>query len=763
MVHHQMAFKAFERVRPICTMAVIERGKMDQLQDTCRNFSTMWGGRANSIFEFDRTKHLDANGELSRSGRNEIEKFQDIFSPDFVICATAELSEIVPRKSSRFIPGGFSTNPSLWDLLPKMPIFKHLIQRDFSYVVANDDAPVSDVISLGGFPVSGEYAASLQRYRRIFEFTRVVVCRDNNRLGDLASLLSEGLKFSPNSKREALPDALLVDPNNTADLVSAWNCAALNPQILIKFLPSANKGGTGINLITLAELLKPKDSDERFIVESTVACEKANPELATVIAEFLSYTNGDRPPLFRTFTPITKRLGIEKTTCINLFADHTLTQTSSSYEFRRTTPSLPTRVDGDDAWASVITLTDFGERHSLPLAWPTGIIGTSFKSENQIFGGFNFANRRTREGIVTISNAAHENSHFRLPSQETIFKTLFSSHRISATASQAGKRTEAVLKMLGGVGQVEIIAVRKILEELDTMAKSDRKSLMVDIFENKITKAYAGNRGVDWRNLITHDIVEAGLEVRCPHCQFHSWFHVGSLGHTLQCVNCVEAYPFPSTSLKDNKVVRWAYRLKGPFAVEDYGRGSYSVALTLRFLVGHLDRGASTNASWASALDLKTESGKKLEVDFALLRENKSQLRGLHAPSELILGECKSFGGNCFQDKDFSRIVELAKLFPGQTVVLSALKNFTEFSEREKTQFAKLAKWCNEKADNNSGRRSNLVLLTGDELFGVLNPFSEYHTLDKAARDREITRYRYKGSMALLADIQQQKYGLNGA
>jgi len=79
----------------------------------------------------------------------------------------------------------------------------------------------------------------------------------------------------------------------------------------------------------------------------------------------------------------------------------------------------------------------------------------------------------------------------------------------------------------------------------------------------------------------------------------------------------------------------------------------------------------------------------------------------------LIFGECKTFG--TFYDRDYRRMGNLAKLFPGAMTCFCTLKG--ELTRPEKTWIAVLARQGRKTLK--TGQRKNPVLvLTGNELYG---------------------------------------------
>ena len=168
-----------------------------------------------------------------------------------------------------------------------------------------------------------------------------------------------------------------------------------------------------------------------------------------------------------------------------------------------------------------------------------------------------------------------------------------------------------------------------------------------------------------------------GARVKCPNCSRHSWYSLESLGDSLACPKCLDAFPAVG-NLDAGGKDPWYYRTAGPFSIPNYADGAYSVLLTLNFfsplrLVSH-------DFQITSVMSFKAESpdGKTVEADFAAFWKS-----GTHGSKvELLLGECKTYGK--FEDKDFKRMRYLSKTFPNPVLVFSTLRESLEDGERKK-------------------------------------------------------------------------------
>jgi hypothetical protein len=109
-------------------------------------------------------------------------------------------------------------------------------------------------------------------------------------------------------------------------------------------------------------------------------------------------------------------------------------------------------------------------------------------------------------------------------------------------------------------------------------------------------------------------------------------------------------------------------------------------------------------------LTIASTSGKRLELDFAMLWQSSSPYVD---PTRLIVGECKTFG--TFERADVNRMREAAALFPGAFLVFACLRD--TLTPAEKTIIRPLAV---------KGRKNNwrnpVIVLTERELSGDWEP-----------------------------------------
>lgn len=213
-------------------------------------------------------------------------------------------------------------------------------------------------------------------------------------------------------------------------------------------------------------------------------------------------------------------------------------------------------------------------------------------------------------------------------------------------------------------------------------------------------------------------------------------------------------------------------RSVGPFAVPDYGRGAYAVALAVRCLthnLGHHDQ----RVTWSPGHELKLASGKSLEADFILWYQ-RTMMFGTDHPTEIVFGEVKSFGrdpsksevkherkaskADVFGDEDVGRMKLLAQAFPGAILVFATMRDAAQITKGEVGRLRKLANWGREFVPTGRHTRGPVVLLTGAELFSSYSLREAW--IKRGGRHKEMVDPGYVdlGHLKTLADLTQQLY-----
>jgi hypothetical protein len=333
----------------------------------------------------------------------------------------------------------------------------------------------------------------------------------------------------------------------------------------------------------------------------------------------------------------------------------------------------------------------------------------------------------SREGIVVLAGEHSFSSFLRVPSPINIFASMAESLGYKLSLSPAGRTCNQIIAAVGGIRAIGIVARSpELLRFLDRLAHED---LEVELEgeegesgkRKKLHKSFAllpqvtelleriNTRGLSTSTnhlnaLVRSNVLKLGMALRCTECLHTSWFSLESLAPRMPCPHCLAEFAFPSGSppRRDD----WAYRVIGPFTTGHFAGGAYCVATALHFLTEKVAR----TSNWVASFTMRNAAGREFEADFGMLA---APGRFSHTSSpHLIIGECKSF--NRFEERDFVRAEEAAKLFPGAVLCFCTFNE--ALSKEEVKGLTKLAKQGQKRMD--VGKQINPVLiLTARELF----------------------------------------------
>jgi hypothetical protein len=364
-----------------------------------------------------------------------------------------------------------------------------------------------------------------------------------------------------------------------------------------------------------------------------------------------------------------------------------------------------------------------------------------------------------REGIVTTAGESSFYRFLRAPSPINVFSAFAEDHNFTLSLSPPGQTCEQIIAALGGLRWVRCLANEGILKLLDRLAHGTLEIEVADdetntkrrvrmesapysYIQEVLMRATGGKRDHAARRLSTLvrcGVLKLGMRIRCTECAQKSWHGLDQLSSTLKCPRCMRQFNLLVDSPPRDD---WAYRVFGPFAVENYAAGSYSAAIALQFLAEEV----AAACTWIPSF---TMSGAEAncEADFGMFLR-PGPLSHVKGPF-LLFGECKTFGD--FEDRDFHRARNLAKLFPGAVLCFATLKEALTASEkREISRIARRgrARW-------KTGQQTNPVLvLTRLELFGQFNVgkfVEDYGSRAQHARHVFMTR-----SLDEICDFTQQ-------
>jgi hypothetical protein len=322
-----------------------------------------------------------------------------------------------------------------------------------------------------------------------------------------------------------------------------------------------------------------------------------------------------------------------------------------SVRFRGLSPDFaPQYPAGSIAWVNVLQFRSFGAHSELALSLPVDYEPVStyrIRTGNVILP--------SREGMVLPQRYKDLTEYFSLRTGRETLTEWLKQHGLTASISKAGRVAEQVIGAVKGIHGSNLLAHRETIMLLDKMAKSIRRYQdgMEEEYQDRTVAATAwsslmAKRAKDaWFSNLTLDefvernILKLGLAIQCSHCSNTNWYGISELGESVVCDRCRKTYAFPQGSIGFAQTP-WKFRVVGPFSVPDFAEGAYATVLTLRVFAQSLS-GMPASLVYAPGLNLKTEDGSHLEVDFALWHSGES-MGFEEAETVTVFGESKSFG-----------------------------------------------------------------------------------------------------------------------
>ena len=301
-------------------------------------------------------------------------------------------------------------------------------------------------------------------------------------------------------------------------------------------------------------------------------------------------------------------------------------------------------------------------------------------------------------GVINVSH----------PQAEPIFMKWLELKGWTVKLSSAGRIAKQMMQQLGGIRGADILAKEGIIKLLDSMNRSDGKSLLEETVRGRI-QAIENQQSIFSKivgkeilpQLITSRIFQLGMRIQCPVCTQSSWYSIKDADYMLQCPRCLESLSFPFAP----KEIKWAYRTIGPFSSSNQSHGAYTVLLTLRFFSMFQYDGSATTPLLSFTAQ---KNGTDVEADLALFFQES---RFLYPKTELIFVECKTF--KSFEEEDTKRMLNLGKQFPGAVLVFATLKE--SLSDDEKRIIKDMVN-CNRENKKNKRPFNPIMILTGTEL-----------------------------------------------
>ncbi|MCZ4337640.1 hypothetical protein [Shewanella colwelliana] len=376
-------------------------------------------------------------------------------------------------------------------------------------------------------------------------------------------------------------------------------------------------------------------------------------------------------------------------------------------------PSLPSFVKGGGRsyqWASVFNLESYYD--DVNAIYPVNLRRPSFPKSNLTQYLI-----PTTEGLVAFSSPFRREVHLPIHKRAEAIGLWLESENIQSVQSDAGRATNQIIESFEGVYSLWTLANISVLKMLDSIASnSSARTINAQAFKSRLD-SYKRKPDKLFELLVNHGVVELGAQIKCKECGHPTWYDLKQLDNVLQCELCRTEYQFPIHNPK--REVTWAYRVIGPFALPNFAKGGYAAALSIRFFTVMTELVTGMQISWSAGRELTYPDNRKIEADYIMLIQRKTEFDRVSAPL-LLFGESKTLAAEAFVQKDIDNMKALAKRHPGAALVFSCLKS--SLSDNEVAMLRKLALWGRETDPQSGNLNAMVVVLTGLEILqrGVL-------------------------------------------
>lgn len=766
------------KVRPLRFVYFVPPGDKKLLWEVIKVNTGLWGGRYNAILPaFTRAPKCWGDTLGMPAAKEILRGYLDAFEPDYVVVEdSGGLSKLdIPEESiikmSDVIGDGKSDSGYG---LSAVHLYRNLYEKEFQYVRRHPEKAIMPRIadrkfSLFAAACFGDFRSSSLEgyYREIFEAKSLGVTKDN--LLDVFT----GRDITPlriassnlDVRRQAWnsgPTLFYMDAFSLVDIADFWNLRALGWSIFP--IPKQWADGMigGCRQFVLDNHRPLRNNPDIFSYTSVL---KSRNVEGKDVEDFFRAINPKGKPgrhlasLQTWFPRIWESWAREKDGTIrcNLSAEESKTECLSDsgvINFKTVSPEFAADLQGfgSPKWANVITIRDFWPGSETADVIPPNMIGIEGLLDG--YGAGRIVT--TSEGIVVHCEYGDLPCRWRLPTGTDLFRVWFRGKGISVEMSSAGQIALHLIRALGGTHRASLISHKDILKILNEMAhgealmgepgdvnkkrkvrpRSESRERWIGILK-KIHKNNDARVTWHWESLINSGVLQVGISLQCQECSQSTWYPLEQISDQFSCERCGNKFPFPSASPPENI---WRYRTRGPFAVENYAQGAYSVAMALKFLTETVHG----NATWATSL--KDKNGK-FEVDFCVWRAE--DVLSPAAPT-LIFGECKTY--DSFRRKDVLRMRSLAKQFPGSILVFATLKEHLE--PAEKRMLASLAR-AGRKPIRAGQTHAPVMILTSHELTRDGGPPHCWDDVGEAGA-RVAKKYRGYGGIKELCEATQQ-------
>jgi hypothetical protein len=383
-----------------------------------------------------------------------------------------------------------------------------------------------------------------------------------------------------------------------------------------------------------------------------------------------------------------------------------------------------------------------------PLVDPNANIGTfhypNIPALNKFYGReAHFDSSRARveqEGLGIVIPVAETDLRLRGIAPARLATEIFRLAGITATRSSAGNVALRVIQHMGGLDRCRVFKIKGVRDLLRAFSRSKAFSHTQALA--RIGPGFDAHKGLfieprDHFDLLPQDVflylvkknvIRAGVELECAHCQLSAWYSLDDLAATVACTDC-GAHFDSGPQLRDDC---WRYRVSGVFARTPDSEGAIPVTLALQQAWRYLHMLGMT---WTTGMNLTwTEHGNACNAETDLV----VMTHGVDQAPEFLIGECKTSMEVNAEQVDKLQSAAARFTDTGIKVYIMFAKAATAFTEREL-----------ELIDARQTPEGNLILLTPTEL----EPSTPYGDISAG-----VIRDRSPLTLAQWAHVSQERY-----
>lgn len=795
------------RLRPIRFAFLVRPDDKKRILEIFRINTCLWGGKYNPIIPFFKPIKISSKPNINKidNVKQIFNDYFDFFEPDFIVEAEKGFADGLGFNPKRVI--------QLSDLLESdgqkieqkyglsvRELYKDLYKNEFQFIrkhkhniiyVETEDKLFENfsACNFGCFPVQRQLEYFKRDYKEIFEPKKITL--DSGSLSELYSseytspqnISYHKLKVIYHGQKD--PTLFILDANEPIDLIDLWNLRAVHPNVKaiplqwIKYLSQYCKTFINYYNCILQKNLKKNHLFPKCIFSRSISESKFY-NIEDIYLDHLYMNEKDsfcmpmkyHPIWYKTlkFFPRNLRPTLEANSK-SLYTP--FDNDKPKIGFDTLTPVFAEESGDRFGWANVVRMRDISNKGQVATVFPCNY-------KNPTFPKFLYRKRHllpTTEGLVFFPENFNSFEQWDLIDGSNALNIWLNESMIFSEPSDSGKIAKQIINALDGLWGVDAIANKGIIELLNGKSKKNvsvsfnyvafidqiKKSIMVEkpkISEKKIkiSSIYI------FEYLVKCKAIELGLEIRCSKCSSWIWYSVKQIDYSLTCGFCLKMFDFPVTNPNNKKYSRWAYRVKGPFALPDYARGGYAVSLAVHFFTYATENWVESAVTWSSGQNMTLASKNKskgdnikLEADFILWYQRKQE-SGNDYTTDIVFGEAKSFSKDAFKKKDINNMKILAKSFPGAIFVFAVMKEAKNLSYREISRLKKFALWGREYNKELRQSRSPVIILTGTELFSLGELKYTWDSIGGRHKKLINATLGSTNNLRVLADLTQQLY-----